>query len=166
MVNSATKKAADAKTKEKQRVTPHNLPGRPRVGPHVIEDDTPELTDQVADMIQNKGRKDANTENSNVVQDRTFNRPVERHTHRYPTRNLIQPVQTMGLELPDKSHGTLIGQPEDNPETTMAHNDMPPFLINAIIDYEDGKIDLQVLIHRVETVENQVNAVTCPKTEK
>ena len=72
----------------------------------------------------------------------------------------------MGLELPDKRHGTLIGQPEDNPETTMAHNDMPPFLINAIIDYEDGKIDLQVLIHRVETVENQVNAVTCPKTEK
>ena len=63
MVNSATKKAADAKTKEKQRVTPHNLPGRPRVGPHAIEDDTPELTDQVAEMIQNKGRKDARTEN-------------------------------------------------------------------------------------------------------
>ena len=63
MVTSATKKSADAKTKEKQRVTPHNLPGRQRVGPHVIEDDTPELTDQVADMIQNKGRKDARTEN-------------------------------------------------------------------------------------------------------
>ena len=67
MVNYATKKADDAKTGEKQRVTPPDLPGRQRVGPHVIEDDTPELTDQVEDMIQNKGRKDARTENANVV---------------------------------------------------------------------------------------------------
>ena len=37
MVNSATKKAADVKTRGKQRVTPHNLPGRQWVGPHVIE---------------------------------------------------------------------------------------------------------------------------------
>ena len=50
MVNSATKKATNTKTREKQRVTPHNLPGRQRVGPHIIEDDTPELSD----MIQNK----------------------------------------------------------------------------------------------------------------
>ena len=70
-------------------VTPPDLPGRQRVGPHIIEDYTPELTNHVEDMIQNKGRKDARTENANVVRDRTFNRPVERHTHRYPTRNLI-----------------------------------------------------------------------------
>ena len=43
---------------------------------------------------------------------------------------------------------------------------MPPFLINTIIDDEDGKIDLQALIHGVETLENQVNVVTCPKTGK
>ena len=159
IVNSSKKKAADSKTREKQRVTPHNLPVRQRVGPHVIEDDTPELTY----MIQNKGRKDARTENLNVVQDRTFNQPVERHAHRYPTRNLIQTVQTMGLELLDKMQGALIGQPEENPETTMTHTDMPPFLINAIIDDE---IDLQALIHGVETLENQVNSVTCPKTGK
>ena len=73
MVNSAIKKAADAKTGEKQRVNPPGLPGRQRVGPHVIEDDTPELTDHVEDMIQNKGRKDARIENANVVQDKTFN---------------------------------------------------------------------------------------------
>ena len=84
----------------------------------------------------------------------------------YQTRNLIQPVQTMGLELPDKRYGTLIGQPEESPETTMAHTDMPPFLINAIIDDEDGEIDLQEFIHGVETLENQVNTVTCPKTGK
>ena len=118
------------------------------MGPHVIEDDTPDLTD----IIQNKGRKDACTENLNVVRDRTFNQPVERHAHRYPTRNLIQPVQPMGLELPDKKQGTLIGQPEENPETTMTHTAMPPFLINAIIDDEDGEIDLQALIHGVETL--------------
>ena len=72
----------------------------------------------------------------------------------------------MGLELPDKRHGTLIGQPEEIPETTMAHTDMPPFLVNAIIDDKDGEIDLQALIHGVETLENQLNAVTCPKTGK
>ena len=64
----------------------------------------------------------------------------------------IQPVQTMGLELPHKMHGTLIGQPEENPETTMAYTDMPPFLINKIIDDEDGEIDLQALIHGVKTL--------------
>ena len=48
----------------------------------------------------------------------------------------------------------------------MEHTDIPPFLINAIIDDEDGEIDLQVLIHGVEILENQVNAVTCPKTGK
>ena len=70
----------------------------------------------------------------------------------------------MGLELPNKSHGTQIGQPKESPETTMAHTDMPPFLINAIIDDEDGELDSQALIHGVETLENQLNAVTCPKT--
>ena len=47
MVNSATKKAIDAKTRGKQRVTPQNLPGRQRVRPHVIEDDKMEITNQV-----------------------------------------------------------------------------------------------------------------------
>ena len=43
---------------------------------------------------------------------------------------------------------------------------MPPFLINEINDDEDGEIYLQALIHGVETLENQVNTVTCPKTGK
>ena len=115
MVNSATKQAIDANTREKHRVTPQNLPGRQRVGPHVIEDDTTEITNQVQDIIQNKYRKYARKENSNVLCDKTLNRPVERHAHRYPTRNLIQTVQTMVLELPDKRYGTLIGQPEESP---------------------------------------------------
>ena len=72
----------------------------------------------------------------------------------------------MVLELPDKRCGTLIGQPEESPETTMAYTDMPPFLINTIIDDEDGEIDFQALIHGVKTLENQVNAVACPKTGK
>ena len=70
----------------------------------------------------------------------------------------------MGLELPDRRHAALIGQPVEIPETTMEHADMPPFLINAIIDDEDGKIDLEELIHGVKTLVKQVNAVTCLKT--
>ena len=90
------------------------------------------------------------------MQDRTFNRPVERHTHRYPTRNLIQPVQTMVLELTDKRHGkTINGQPVESPETAMEHTDMPPFLINAIIDDKDSKIDLEALIHGVRHWKNK-----------
>ena len=72
----------------------------------------------------------------------------------------------MRLELPEKRQGTLIGQHEESPDPTMEHTYMPPFLINAIIDDEDGKIYLQALIHGVEKLENQVNAVTCPKTGK
>ena len=101
-----------------------------------------------------------------MLRDKTFNRPVERPAHRYPTRNLIQTLQAMRLELPEKRQGTLIGQPEDNTETTMTHTDIPPFLINVIIDDKDGEIYLQALIHGVETLENQVNAVTCPKIGK
>ena len=48
----------------------------------------------------------------------------------------------------------------------MTHTNMSPFLINAIIDDKDGEIYLQTLIHGVETLENQVNAVICPKTGK
>ena len=72
----------------------------------------------------------------------------------------------MRLELPDKRHGTLIGQPVKSPETTMEHTDMPSFLINDIIDEEDSKIDFQELIYRVKTLENQVNAFICHKTGK
>ena len=65
----------------------------------------------------------------------------------------------MVVELPDKRHGTLIGQPVESPETKMEHTNMPPFLINAIIDDKDGEIDLQALIHGVKILEKQVNAV-------
>ena len=41
---------------------------------------------------------------------------------------------------------------------------MTPFLINAIIDDNDGEIDLKALIHGFKTLVKQVNAVTCPKT--
>ena len=40
LVNSAAKKASDAKIKERQRVAPPHIPGGQRVGPNVIEDDT------------------------------------------------------------------------------------------------------------------------------
>ena len=87
-----------------------------------------------------------------MLRDKTFNRPVERHTHMYQTRNLIQPLQAMRLELPEKWKGTLIGQPEESPDPTMEHTYMPPFLINAIIDDKDGEIYLRALIHGIETL--------------
>ena len=46
---------------------------------------------------------------------------------------------------------------------------MPPFLINTIIDDEEGEVDLGALIHGIEALEheiNEINAVTCPKTRK
>ena len=39
LVNSAAKKAAEAKSKERQKMATPNSPGRQRVGPHIIEED-------------------------------------------------------------------------------------------------------------------------------
>ena len=104
IVNSATakaiaakKEAAEAKTREKQRVTPHNLPGRQRVGPYLIEDDTPDMEKQVQDRVDESVRNAGRPKN--MVRNRTYNKPIGRTNHRYPTQNLIQPVQVLGLGL-------------------------------------------------------------------
>ena len=39
LINSAAKKASDAKAQERQRVTPPSIPGGQRVGPNIIEED-------------------------------------------------------------------------------------------------------------------------------
>ena len=117
------------------------------------------------DIIQERGRK--NTRTGNVVRDRTFNRRVERPTHRYPTRNLIQPVQVLGLSLPAQRNGDILNeQPIENTGIKIKDGDMPPFLINVIIDDKEEEIDLEALTHRTEVLEKQINAVTCPKTGK
>ena len=44
---------------------------------------------------------------------------------------------------------------------------MPPFLINAILDDEEGEVDPGASIHGIDALEheiNEINAVICPKT--
>ena len=99
-------------------------------------------------------RKNART--GNVVLGRTFNQPVGQPTHRYPTRTLIQPLRVLELVPPPQ-------QPEMDPGIKMEDGSMPSFLINATIDNKEGEIDLKALIHGIEVLEKQINAMTCPK---
>ena len=46
------------------------------------------------------------------------------------------------------------------------NENIPPFLFNAIIDYNIGEVDINELIHGIEVLENKVNASTCPTTGK
>ena len=97
-VNSAAKKDSDAKTQEIQRVTPPRIPGGKRVGTNIIEDDREDAAQQIRDAIREKEERDYHPENSNVVGDKTYNRPLGRATHRYPTRNVIQQVHKQPTE--------------------------------------------------------------------
>ena len=90
IINSAAKKASDKKTQERQRMTPPNIPGGQRLGPNIIEDDREVVGQQISERIREIGKRDNSPENSNVVRDKTYNRPLGRVTHRYPTRNVIQ----------------------------------------------------------------------------
>ena len=87
ILNSAAKKASDSKSQEIKRVTPPNIPGGQRVGPNIIEDDSETTTQQLRDKIKGKDERENSPENFNVIRDKTYNRPLVRATHRYPTRN-------------------------------------------------------------------------------
>ena len=124
IVNSATtkaiaakKEAAAAKMREKQRVTPQDIPGEQRVGPHIIEDEPPDELDQVQKRIEESAKSAKRPKN--VVRDTTFNQPVGRAGHIYPTRNFIQPVQVLGLGLPPQ-------KPETDLGIGVEGGDMPP----------------------------------------
>ena len=41
-----------------------------------------------------------------------------------------------------------------------------PFLLNAIIDDNIGEVIIKEMTHRIEVLENKVNAITCPTTGK
>ena len=43
---------------------------------------------------------------------------------------------------------------------------IPPFLLNAIIYDNTGEVDIKSLIHGIELLETKVNAIICPKTGK
>ena len=48
----------------------------------------------------------------------------------------------------------------------MTNENIPPSLLNAIIDDNTGDVYINALIHGIEVLENNVNAITCPKTGK
>ena len=98
IINSAAKTALDDKTQERQRATPPDIPGGQRVGPNIIEDDREDAAQQLIEKIREKRKRDDRPENSNVVRDKTYNRPLGRATHRYPTRNVIQQVHKQPTE--------------------------------------------------------------------
>ena len=48
----------------------------------------------------------------------------------------------------------------------LTNENIPSFLLNAIIDDNIGDLDITALIHGIEVLKNKVNAITCPKTGK
>ena len=155
IINSAVKKASDRKSQESKRVTPPNIPGEQRVGPNRIEDDSETTTQQLRDKMKEKGKRDNCPENFNMIRDKTYNRPLVRETHRYLTRNIIQQVQKKQIIL----ERAQLDEP-------LTNENIPPFLLNAIIDDSTGEVDIKALIHGIEVLENKVNAITCPQTGK
>ena len=45
-------------------------------------------------------------------------------------------------------------------------SNIPPYLINAVIDDEEREVDIMALVHGIEVLEKQINAITCPETGK
>ena len=75
--------------------------------------------------------------------------------HIYPTQKIIQQVEKK--QIIEK-----ITQIDE----TLTNENIPPFLLNAIIDDNTGEVDIKALIHGIEVLENKVNALTSPKTGK
>ena len=90
-----------------------------------------------------------------MIRDKTYNRPLVRATHRYPTLNIIQQVEK--IQIIEKRAQL------DEPLT---NENIPPFLLNAIIDDNTVEVDIKALIHGIELLENKLNAIKCPKTGK
>ena len=90
-----------------------------------------------------------------MVRDKTYNRPLGRATHRYPTRNIIEQVEKK--QIIEK-----ITQMDEPPTNENIH----PFLLNAIIDDDTGEVDIKALIHGIKVLETKVNEITCPETGK
>ena len=93
IINSAAKKASDIKSQESKSVAPPNIPGGQRVGPNIIEDDSETTTQNLRNKIKRRHKRDNCPENFNVIRYQTYNRPLVRATHIYPTRNIIQQLE-------------------------------------------------------------------------
>ena len=76
-----------------------------------------------------------------MIRDRTYNRPLVRSTQIYPTRNIIQQVEKK--QIIEKR--TQMDEP-------LTNENIPPFLLNAIIDDNTGEVDIKSLIHGIEVL--------------
>ena len=90
-----------------------------------------------------------------MERDKTYNRPLGRATHRYPTQNIIQQV-----------HIKHIKEERSQWDEPLTNENVPPFLLNAIIDDSTGEVDIKALIHGIEVSENKINAITYPTRGK
>ena len=102
-----------------------------------------------------------------MVQDKTYNRPLVRVTHRYPTRNIIQQIHRQTTEetnAPQASALVTTGETRTQLDEPQTNENIPPFLLNAIIDDHTGEVDIKALVHVIEVLENKTNAITCPTT--
>ena len=88
-----------------------------------------------------------------MERDKTYNRPLGRATHGYPTRNIIQQL-----------HKHRIKEERSQLDEPLTNENITPFLLNAIIDDNTVDVDIKSLIHGLEVLENKVNAITCPTT--
>ena len=140
------------------------------MGSNIIEDESENAEQQLKKIINKKTAKDSKPENSNVDRDKTYNRPVERANHGYPTRNVVQQVtveqsatksEKVQKETRTSTNDPHIGQYE--PENMAS---IPPFLLNAVIDDEAGEVDIMALVHGIVVLEKQMNVITCPKIGK
>ena len=62
------------------------------MGPNIIDDDSENTTQLLRDKIKEKVKRDNRPENFNMEIDKTYNQPLGRATHRYPTQNIIKQV--------------------------------------------------------------------------
>ena len=125
------------------------------MGPNTIDDDSENTTQQLRDKIKKKVKRDNRPETFNVEIDKTYNQPLGRAMHRYPTRHIIQQV-----------HKQQIIEERAQLYEPMTNENIPPFLLNDIIDDNTEEVDIKALIHGIEVIENKVNAITCPTTGK
>ena len=142
IINSAAKKASDSKSQESKRVTPPNIPGGQRVGPNIIEYDSETKTQQIRDKTKEKVKRNNHPENFNVERDKTYNQPLGRATNRYPKRNIIQQV-----------HKQQIIEERAQLDGPLANENIPPFLLNSIVDDNTGEVNIKALIHGIEVLE-------------
>ena len=139
------------------------------MGANIIKDNSEDTAQQLRDKIKEKVKRNNRPENSNVERYKTYNRPLGRATHRYPTRNVIQQVHKNPIEemiVPQASEPSTTKETRPQSDEPKTNENIPPFLLNAIIDDDTGEVDIKALVHGIEVLENKINAITCPKTEK